>query len=67
MAWTHGRNPADIAKAGYQVINAMWTPLYIVRGDKRPLDFLFNWNIPMFGRGHLGDDTFTTLTDTRNI
>ena len=67
MAWTHGRSPADIAKAGYQVINAMWTPLYIVRGDKRPLDFLFNWNIPMFGRGHLGDDTFTTLTDTTNI
>ncbi|MEI7909304.1 MAG: family 20 glycosylhydrolase [Verrucomicrobiota bacterium] len=67
MAWTHGRNPADIAKAGYQVINAMWTPLYIVRGDKRPLDFLFNWNLAMFGRGHLGDDTFTTLTDTGRI
>ena len=67
MAWTHGRNPADIVKSGYQVINAMWTPLYIVRGDKRPMDFIFNWKIPMFGRGHLGDDTFTTLTDTTNI
>ncbi len=67
MAWTHGRSPADIAKAGYPVINAMWTPLYIVRGDKRPLEFLFKWKLPMFGRGHLGDDTFTTLTDTTNI
>ena len=67
MSWTHGRNPADIAKRGYQVINASWTPLYIVRGDKRPLDFLFKWQLPMFGRGHLGDDTFTTLTDTTKI
>jgi hexosaminidase len=67
MAWTHGRNPADIVKSGYPVINAMWTPLYIVRGDKRPLDFIFNWNIPMFGRGHLGDDNFTTLTETNLI
>ena len=67
MAWTHGRSPADIAKAGYPVINAMWTPLYIVRGDKRPLEFLFNWKLPMFGRGHLGDDTFTTLTDTTHL
>ncbi|MEI7900094.1 MAG: family 20 glycosylhydrolase [bacterium] len=67
MAWTHGRNPADIVKSGYQVINATWTPLYIVRGDKRPMDFLFNWQIPMFGQGHLGNDTFTTLTETGPI
>ena len=67
MAWTHSRNPADMVKNGYQVINAMWTPLYIVRGDKRPLDFIFNWKIPMFGRGHLGDDNFTTLTETKGI
>ena len=67
MSWTHGRNPADIAKSGYQVINASWTPLYIVRGDKRPLEFLFNWKLPMFGRGHLGDDTFTTLTENSGI
>ncbi len=67
MSWTHGRNPAEIVKTGYQVINASWTPLYIVRGDKRPLDFLFNWKVPMFGQGHLGNDSFTTLTDTTNI
>jgi len=67
MVWTHGRNPADITKSGYQIINATWTPLYIVRGDKRPLDFLFNWKVPMFGRGHLGDDNFTILTETDKI
>jgi hexosaminidase len=67
MSWTHGRNPAEIAKSGYQVINASWTPLYIVRGDKRPLEFLFNWKLPMFGQGHLGNDTFTTLTETDKI
>ena len=67
MAWTHGRNPADMVKCGYQVINASWTPLYIVRGDKRPLDFLFQWQLPMFGQGHLGNDNFTTLTDTSKL
>lgn len=67
MSWTHGRNPIDIAKSGYQVINASWTPLYIVRGDKRPLEFLFNWKLPMFGQGHLGNDKFTTLTDTGKL
>lgn len=67
MSWTHGRNPAEIVKSGYQVINASWTPLYIVRGDKRPLDFLFNWKVPMFGQGHLGNDSFTTLADTTRI
>lgn len=61
MSWTHGRNPAEIVKSGYQVINASWTPLYIVRNDKRPLEFLFDWQVPMFGRGHLGNDSFTTL------
>ena len=67
MSWTHGRNPVEIAKRGYQVINASWTPLYIVRGDKRPLEFLFNWKVPMFGQGHLGNDTFTTLADTKML
>jgi hexosaminidase len=67
MSWTHGRNPADIVKSGYQVINASWTPLYIVRADKRPLDFLFDWKVPMFGQGHLGNDDFTTLPETASI
>ena len=48
-------------------LNATWTPLYIVRGDKRPLDFLFNWKVPMFGQGHLGNDSFTTLTENDRI
>jgi hexosaminidase len=67
MSWTHGRNPADIVKSGYQVINGTWTPLYIVRNDKRPLDFLFGWRVPMFGQGHLGNDRFTTLEESDRI
>jgi hexosaminidase len=67
VAWTHGRNPADIVKSGYHVINATWTPLYIVRNDKRPLEFLFKWQVPMFGQGHLGNDNFTTLKETDMI
>lgn len=67
VSWTHGRNPSDIVKSGYQVINASWTPLYVVRSDKRPMDFLFDWKVPMFGQGHLGNDTYTTLEDTQQI
>lgn len=67
MAWTHGRNPVDIAAKGYQVINAEWTPLYIVRGDKRPLDFLFDWKVNLFGQGHLGNNAFTTVTNRAAI
>lgn len=66
MAW-NGRNPGDMTGKGYQVINAEWTPLYIVRGDKRPMDFIFNWQLTMFGQGHLGNDSFTTLPETANI
>lgn len=67
MSWTHGRNPAEIVKSGYRVINASWTPLYIVRADKRPLEFLFDWKVTMFGQGHLGNDNFTTLPESDRI
>lgn len=67
MSWTHGRNPKDIVASGYQVINASWTPLYIVRDDKRPLEFLYDWEVPMFGQGHLENDNFTTLAPSKGI
>jgi hexosaminidase len=64
MSWTHGRNPADMVERGYQVINASWTPLYIVRNDKRSMEFLSDWQVSMFGRGHRDDDRYTTLAAT---
>jgi len=65
MVWSQGRSPAEIAKSGYGVVNATWTPLYIVRDNKRSLDFLFNWDLPKFGRE--GSANYTTLQDTQKL
>ncbi len=65
MVWSQGRNPNDIVKNGYSVVNATWTPLYIVRDNKKSLEFLSNWELPKFGRE--GSTNFTTLTDTTKL
>lgn len=65
MIWSQGRNPNDVVKRGYQVINATWTPLYIVRDNKRSAPFLFDWNPTLFGREGSGE--FTRLTQTSNL
>jgi len=65
MVWSQGRSPVEIVKSGYAVVNATWTPLYIVRDNKRSLDFLFNWDLPKFGRE--GSTDYTTLQDTQNL
>ena len=65
MVWCQGRNPNDIVKNGYSIVNATWTPLYIVRDNKRSLDFLFNWELPKFGRE--GSDTYTPLQDATRL
>lgn len=62
MVWSQSHNPNDIVKSGYSVINATWTPLYIVRDNKKSLDFLFNWTVPQFGRE--GSTEFTPLANT---
>ena len=59
MCWSHGRDPAAIVRAGYRVINATWTPLYIVRDNKKTPEFLFAWEVLKFGRQ--GSDDFTVL------
>ena len=65
MVWSQGRNPNDIVKDGYAVINATWTPLYIVRDNKKSLEFLFDWSLPKFGRE--GSTDYTSLTDTAKL
>jgi N-acetyl-beta-hexosaminidase len=65
MVWSQGRNPNDIVNNGYAVINATWTPLYIVRDNKKSLAFLFDWALPKFGRE--GSVDYTTLTDTSKL
>jgi hexosaminidase len=65
MVWSQGRNPNDIVRNGYAVVNATWTPLYIVRDNKKSLEFLFDWALPKFGRE--GSTDYTTLTDTAKL
>ncbi|HET6248916.1 MAG TPA: family 20 glycosylhydrolase [Tepidisphaeraceae bacterium] len=65
MSWSLGRNPNEITAAGYSVVNASWTPLYIVRDNCMPLDFLFNWDITKFGRE--GSKDFVPLKDIKGL
>ena len=39
--------PDDLVKDGYQVINASWTPLYVVNSG-RPPEEIYAWNIRQF-------------------
>ena len=65
MIWSQGRNPNDIVRQGYKVINATWTPLYIVRNNRRSPEFLFDWAAPKFGRE--GSTDYTELDDAQNL
>jgi hexosaminidase len=65
MVWSQGRNPNDIVKKDYAIANATWTPLYIVRDNKKSLEFLFNWDIAKFGRE--GSEKFTPLQNTDKL
>ncbi|MDB5910463.1 MAG: hypothetical protein JWP34_4577, partial [Massilia sp.] len=65
MVWSQGRNPNDIVKSGYEIANATWTPLYIVRDNKKSLEFLFDWELAKFGRE--GSNEYTILKDTTTL
>jgi N-acetyl-beta-hexosaminidase/lysophospholipase L1-like esterase len=65
MVWSQGRNPNDLVKDGYAIVNATWTPLYIVRDNKKSLQFLFDWALPQFGRE--GSTDYTALNDTAKL
>jgi hypothetical protein len=65
MVWSQGRNPNELVKEGYNVVNATWTPLYIVRDNKKSLEFLFDWALPKFGRE--GSTRYTQLTNTAGL
>jgi hexosaminidase len=65
MIWSQGRNPNDVVKQGFRVVNATWTPLYIVRNNNRSPEFLFSWEPQKFGRE--GSTEYTTLGDTTKL
>jgi len=40
--------PNNLVADGYQVVNASWTPLYVVNRTVRPQAEIFNWNLYQF-------------------
>jgi hexosaminidase len=43
-------SPLDLLKDGYEVINASWTPLYVVNRDVWSADKVYDWDLTKFGR-----------------
>lgn len=65
MVWCQGRSPVEIANSGYSVANTTWTPLYLVRDNKKSPQFLFDWNPTLFGRE--GSEAFTRLDNPSKL
>jgi N-acetyl-beta-hexosaminidase len=42
--------PGNLLKNGYKVINASWTPLYVVNSRKHTPQHIYEWNMYEFGR-----------------
>ena len=40
--------PGDLVNDGYKVINAAWTPLYVVNKNCRPPEEIYAWNLYQF-------------------
>ena len=40
--------PQDLVEDGYKVINASWTPLYVVNDNRRPPSEIYAWNLRQF-------------------
>jgi hexosaminidase len=40
--------PNELVKDGYNVINASWTPLYVVNSNCRPPEEIYAWNVFQF-------------------
>ena len=60
--------PQHLVEDGYKVINASWTPLYVVNNTRRSPDEIYKWNIRQFKRfGAAADDDGFNLKDNTNL
>ncbi len=50
MEWNHSHDPANLAALGYDIVNASWTPLYIVRNNKKTPEYISRWSVNQFGQ-----------------
>jgi hexosaminidase len=42
--------PGSFPAKGYKLINAAWSPLYLVTHIRKPLKSIYDWNISIFGQ-----------------
>jgi hexosaminidase len=42
--------PGDLPADGYRIINASWTPLYVVKRHVWPARAIYNWDLTQFGK-----------------
>lgn len=47
---SHFYTPDNLLKDGYTMINAAWTPLYVVREHKWPARKIYEWNQELWGK-----------------
>jgi N-acetyl-beta-hexosaminidase len=61
--------PQDLLKDGYTLINASWTPLYVVNRHVWPAKVVYDWDLSKFGRyGNLLPTTqWFNVQPTKNI
>ncbi len=49
MLWSLESDPGKFVEHGYDVVNGAWTPMYIVRNDKKSIDFMTRWSPDRMG------------------
>lgn len=55
LVWCLHNSPQTMIDAGHQIINGTWTPLYLVRDNKRSVEFIYDWHRELFGRERFND------------
>lgn len=61
--------PNDLLEDGYKLINAAWTPLYVVNKHVWPAQKIYDWNLAQFGRfsNLYPTTTWFNASNTNNI
>lgn len=49
MLWSTESDPTQFTSRGFDVVNGAWTPMYIVRNDKKSFDFMLGWSPDQIG------------------
>jgi len=62
--------PQNLVKNGYNIINAAWTPLYVVGGTRQTPEHIYDWDVYRFGQypsGGYDKVHWTTIAPTPQV